>query len=766
MLFDHNHNKLTIRGLDVEPDVLAFKGHEYLSQPFRYDIQFTSTNHGITPETVLMQDASFSLCAPPEQGMAVMTPQRTLHGVITAFKCLSASRDETHYEVRLEPRLALLSRSHQSAIFQDMSVSQITEKILRERHGLRGQDFVFKLNNEYPRREQVMQYGENDLTFLSRLLAETGIWFRFAADSRLKIEVIEFYDDQQGYEQGITLPLRHPSGMYDGTVEAAWALNSSHSVVENTVTTRDYNYRDAQRDMDSAMDVTAGDKTTRGEAYHYADNFREAGSPQTIESGGFYARIRHERYLNGQTRLGGTSNSVTLMPGQALKVTGGEAPDMFAHGVVITAIHTRAARDRSYTLEFEAIPCSERYCFRAPSPEKPVMAGTLPARVTSTQPGDLYGHIDKDGRYRVNLLFDRDTWPAGYESLWVRQARQYAGDTYGFHLPLLAGTEVAIAFENGDPDRPYIAHALHDSAHPDHVTIRNNKRNVLRTPTNNKFRLDDTRGQEHIKLSTEYGGKSQINLGHIVDSGKQKRGEGFELRTDKWGTIRGGQGLFISADMQAKAQDLQLEMKAALETLQQAQGLAQSLSEAVKTANAELAQVAAQKSLMEGSLKDLQQAALLLSAPAGIAQVSPESIQISTGNNFIQTSAENSDFSVFKKFTVAAGEVISLFAKTLGIKIFANKGKVEIQAQDDNMELTAMKDMKIQSKDGEVYISTAKKITLACDKTALIIERSGVTIKTLGDVNVKSATFNRQIPQPYNYTPPELPPGATCKERT
>lgn len=61
------------------------------------------------------------------------------------------------------------------------------------------------------------------------------------------------------------------------------------------------------------------------------------------------------------------------------------------------------------------------------------------------------------------------------------------------------------------------------------------------------------------------------------------------------GAIRGGQGLFISADMQVKAQGLQLEMKAVLETLQQAQGLVQSLSEAVKTANAELAQVAAQK---------------------------------------------------------------------------------------------------------------------------------------------------------------------------
>lgn len=57
---------------------------------------------------------------------------------------------------------------------------------------MRGQDFVFNLKSEYPAREQVMQYGEDDLTFVSRLLSEVGIWFRFATDARLKIEVIEF----------------------------------------------------------------------------------------------------------------------------------------------------------------------------------------------------------------------------------------------------------------------------------------------------------------------------------------------------------------------------------------------------------------------------------------------------------------------------------------------------------------------------------------------------------------------------------------------
>ncbi|MFV0575965.1 MAG: hypothetical protein ACK5NC_11225 [Vibrio sp.] len=33
--------------------------------------------------------------------------------------------------------------SHQNAIYQDMSVPQIVESILRERHEMRGQDFLF-----------------------------------------------------------------------------------------------------------------------------------------------------------------------------------------------------------------------------------------------------------------------------------------------------------------------------------------------------------------------------------------------------------------------------------------------------------------------------------------------------------------------------------------------------------------------------------------------------------------------------------------------
>lgn len=745
--FDHSHHKLKIRGLKSPVDVLTFTGHEQLSSPFRYDIQFTSSDKAIAPESVLMQDGAFSLTAPPVQGMPVQTALRTLHGVITGFKHLSSSQDEARYEVRLEPRMALLTRSRQNAIYQNQTVPQIVEKILRERHQMRGQDFVFNLKSEYPAREQVMQYGEDDLTFVSRLLSEVGIWFRFATDARLKIEVIEFYDDQSGYERGLTLPLRHPSGLFDGETEAVWGLNTAYSVVEKNVTTRDYNYRTATAEMMTEQhDATGGDNTTYGEAYHYADNFLQKGDKEAAESGAFYARIRHERYLNEQAILKGQSTSSLLMPGLEIRVQGDDAPAVFRKGVLITGVTASAARDRSYELTFTAIPYSERYGYRPALIPRPVMAGTLPARVTSTVKNDIYAHIDKDGRYRVNLDFDRDAWKPGYESLWVRQSRPYAGDTYGLHLPLLAGTEVSIAFEEGNPDRPYIAGVKHDSAHTDHVTIQNYKRNVLRTPANNKIRLDDERGKEHIKVSTEYGGKSQLNLGHLVDAGKQQRGEGFELRTDMWGAVRAKKGIFISVDAQDKAQGQVLDMTDALAQLREAQSLVEALCSATEVAKAELADLQTQKVMMSEALEELKKSAMLLSAPEGIAQVTPKSLQLSAGENIISTSGKNSDFSVLKKFTVAAGETVSLFAQKLGIKIFAGKGKVEIQAQGDEMLIDALKDIRISSSEGRILISAKNEIiltsgggyirigdgTVECAAPDKIIERGAVWQKFSG----------------------------------
>ncbi|MBK0004473.1 type VI secretion system Vgr family protein [Erwinia sp. S38] len=749
--FSHSHHLLAVRGCDADLDVLVFEGREALNQPFSYRIEFTSSQHAISRESMLLKPASLTLQAPVDQGrgIKIQQPVRVIQGVVTGFDRLSTSKDETRYALTLQPRLALLDRSHQNAIYQDMSVPQIVEKILRERHDMRGQDFLFSLVQDYPRREQVMQYGEDDLHFIRRLLGEVGIWFRFTTDTRLNIDVVEFYDSRQGCEPGLTLPSVPPSGQHSVGVDSVWNMESHHRVVQKQVSTRDYNYRRATEDMNTQVDVTRGDPTTWGDAYHYADNYLTPGSAHdrnpAPETGAFYARIRHERYLNGQTQIRATSSSPTLSPGQVLKVTGGdEVAAVFADGVVITAINSHARRDADFTVHVDGIPDGTDFSFRPAPGSRPVMAGTLPARVTSTTPNDTYGHIDKDGRYRVNMLFDRDGWESGFESLWVRQSRPYAGDTYGLHLPLLAGTEVAIGFEDGNPDRPYIAGVLHDSAHGDHVTIRNYRRNVLRTPSNNKIRLDDNRGQEHIKVSTEYGGKSQLNLGHLVDSERQKRGEGFELRTDSWGAIRAQKGIFISADGQAKAQGEVLEMGAAVSNLAEAREQMSAISEDAQTASANPADLQAQIRLLEQQLTDLKKSVLLMSAPDGIALTSGEHLQVSAGQNLTATAGKNADVSVVKNLFIGGGHALSVFVRKMGIRLIANQGPVKIQAQNDLMALIARGELSVTSTEDEIHITAKKKVTINGGGSYITLDVNGIESATQGEYRTRAGHYGRK----------------------
>ena len=769
LLFSHNHHLLSVKGCEAGLDVLAFEGDEALSQPFRYRIEFTSADHAISKEMMLMKAASLTLQAPVAQGFGinVQQPVRVIQGVVTGFERLSTSRDETHYALTLQPRLALLNRSHQNAIYQDQSVPQIVEKILRERHGLRGQDFLFSLTKTYPRREQVMQYGEDDLRFITRLLGEVGIWFRFTADTRLHIDVAEFCDSQQGYEKGLTLPSVPPSGQQSAGVDAVWEMACRHRVVEQQVSTRDYNYREATADMNAQVDVTRGETTTFGEAYHWGDNYLTAGNAHdrhpAPESGAFYARLRHERYLNGQTRMQATTSCPTLCPGQVLKVTGGEeVAGEFADGVLITAMHSHARRDADFAVEFAGIPDSPDVGYRPEPGARPVMAGTLPARVTSTRENDTYGHIDKHGRYRVNMLFDRARWETGFESLWVRQSRPYAGDTYGLHLPLLAGTEVAIGFEDGNPDRPYIAGVLHDSAHGDHVTIRNDKRNVLRTPANNKIRLDDERGKEHIKLSTEYGGKSQLNLGHLVDSDRQPRGEGFELRTDSWGAIRAQKGIFISADGQVQAQGQVLAMEPAVSLLKGAVNQVTEWGSITQTHHNVIPDTGPLSALTTGA-SDLKQPTLLMSAPQGIAAVTPETTLLHSGNGLYLQSLGEVNITTAQRCSLNASQAISLLAQQEGMRLVSAKGPLQVESHGDILSLTALKDITVQSTQGHLQLTAKNGITLGCGGAYIRLTPQGeVQIHGPGVISLKGQ-HDLQGPVSEEFPLPELP-ASVCKE--
>ncbi|WP_064277315.1 DUF2345 domain-containing protein, partial [Klebsiella pneumoniae] len=575
-----------------------------------------------------------------------------------------------------------------------------------------------------------------DLEFIQRLLAEVGIYWRYEMDSRLEQDVVIFQDSQQQYEFGVTLPLRNQAGMSDSGQESIWDIQTAYNVVSGRVATRDYNYREALTPQDSTESISS---ITAGEIYHYAEPFLTAGDTESTESGTYFARLRHERILNTQYHVTGHSSSPHLAPGQVLE-TDGSLPDVVKEGIVITTVRTSGSRKSSFTLTFEGSPYSETVCYRPALLSRPVISGSLPARVESTQKGDTYSWLDPEGRYRVKLDFDRNSTEQGYAYLWLRLAKPYAGDTYGFHSPLLDGTEVAVVFDGGDPDRPYIAYALHDSEHPDHVTSDNHTRNVWRTPANNKLRMEDKRQEEHIKLATEYG-KSQLNMGHLVNAQREQRGAGFELRTDEFGAVRAAKGLYLTADEQAKAQGPVLEMAPAINQINQANSQMQALNSAAEAAGALICDINTQINFVTDKIKDLQSAVLLGSAPQGVALTSGEHLQLSSTRNTMINAGQHLDIGAMKNLSVTVEKALGMFVHEDGAKLVANQGDIDIQAQHNTMALLAKQQVTITSCEDGITISTPETLTLNGGGSYLKLSKNGIEHGTEGMMVMKVASY-------------------------
>ncbi|ELA3323953.1 TPA: type VI secretion system tip protein VgrG [Klebsiella pneumoniae subsp. pneumoniae] len=716
---------LDINDSSVKPDILRFRGSEALSEPFRWDIEFTSPQADIPPEQVLMKYATFR-----------MRGGKNVHGMVTRLEWLSTSQDQSHYRLTLSSRLALLGYTRQCAVFQNQSVPEVVEQVLRK-HGLEGADFEFRLEHTYPPREIITQWRETDLQFIRRILSEVGIYWRTEMDDTRELDTYIFADSQLNYQFDVRLPYSEPSGLFDGAAESVWDVRTWHNIATGTVATRDYNYRTAATPMDATVSVRH-DAVTTGEHYRYAAPYRDVGDdaspePET-ESGAFYAHIHHERELNRSARIHLFSNAAHLTPGQVLEPQG-DVITALQEGVVLTLVTYRGARDSRLHVSVWGMPYTERYCFRPAEIPRPEIHGTLPARIESREKNDIYAHMDGQGRYRVKPDFDREGTEPGYGYLWLRMAKPYAGETLGWHTPLIDGTEVAIAYSNGDIDLPYIAYALHDSEHPDLVNRDNHTRNVLRTPANNKLRMEDRRGEEHIKLATEYG-KTQLNTGHLVDSQGQRRGQGAELRTDEWGTIRAGKGLFVSADAQAKAQGEALDRDAALKEIDRLNQQLQQLEMAAEQALALKADVDSQIEMFEQRLKPLNEV-VLFSAPEGMALTSGEHLQMTATKNVAINAGGDISAGVMGNMTALAGERLGLFARTGQLSLKSGEGPAEVQAQNASLRLFAEKKLTLSSA-SDISFAGKKRITLIGGGSYLRLEAGKVEYGT-------TATYIRKV---------------------
>lgn len=162
--------------------VRSFRGREELSGLYRFDVLVTCPEIGEgAVETLALGQRAILI-------LHVGKAPRVFQGVISAVKHegVRSSHGVTQYRLRLVPRLWLLKQKRRSRIFQEMRVGDILKAVLAESRI----ESHFQLRHDYPIREYVTQYEETDYRFIRRLVAESGIFFRYAQGSARVAEAI------------------------------------------------------------------------------------------------------------------------------------------------------------------------------------------------------------------------------------------------------------------------------------------------------------------------------------------------------------------------------------------------------------------------------------------------------------------------------------------------------------------------------------------------------------------------------------------------
>ncbi|WP_283119059.1 DUF2345 domain-containing protein, partial [Neisseria sp. HMSC065C04] len=145
-----------------------------------------------------------------------------------------------------------------------------------------------------------------------------------------------------------------------------------------------------------------------------------------------------------------------------------------------------------------------------------------------------------------------------------------------------------------------------------------------------------------------------------------------------------------------------------------------------------------QRGRLKDALKDLKEAGLIQTAPAGIATATEQSQLHTAGENIHLVSGNHTDITAGQSLTAHAAESLNLFAQSSGIKVQANQGKVEVQAQNDELQLNALKDATLTSSAGKITIAAKEEILITCKGAYIKLSNGEVEIGSPKVVRVRA----------------------------
>ncbi|WP_322789244.1 type VI secretion system Vgr family protein [Paraburkholderia eburnea] len=752
---------LWVGGLDIPLDVVNFKAKAGFCRDYFVDVTVTSPELAIDGKLCVGKRAGLQIdeCATVPSASYADSVDReaaTFNGVITRWKRVSVSRDEGTYRLRLEPRFAaLLKRIVRSDTFKDVTLQELITQAVVDRKNFDAFDVEFQIEGFDEKMEQVVMYEESLYNLITRHCRRKGVfWFyRQGRSKDGRLETIVFANNPRAYIRSIEVPLLDGAGLNSNWQEAVQQVNEHRRLVAATVEVWERNYRTPDDPLRASASVSseAGDRSVFGQIN------RSAEFHLTQQQGEALVQARRDELVARQATLSGTTDAKGVAPGVVMKLTNAKLASA-EYGFVITSMVMKGSRTKPAFTRFKAMPAHLAYRPRFDYERDWRFINGPVVGVVTTFDSAPYACLDEYGRYPVLPKFLQGSGNTDRQLLKLRLLRPSSSYQGGFHSPLLPTTEVLLEAAHNDVDRLHISGALHDYSHPDVVHGANAMFSyaIWRSPLRGaEIVFNDLQGKESARIATVYN-QTAMNQGYLLNSKKLKRGEGYEVTTQGWGTTRAAKGLFFTADAAAGADTPHLEMPAAVALLKSALQRVTDLAAATTQAGADPADRATQAALLDG-LNQLRDAGLLASAPGGMAFVTPKSVQHSAGENVIVTAGQSMDASITKRLRMVAGELISLCSHKLGLNFIAAKGKVMMAALTDGMDLFAQKQLRVASETADVQVSAKSKITLNCGGASVVLEGGNITFHCPGAYTIKAASFTFVGPDNVATTLPVLP---------
>jgi type VI secretion system secreted protein VgrG len=447
-------------------------------------------------------------------------------GHISEAAMLGSDGGLARFRLRLTPWLWLLSQARNSRVWQDKSVIDIVDSVFQAYapHAVwRWSDDTGPFMADAPPRSYCCQYRESDLAFITRLLSEEGLAWRFEehegghglvlfADSSALSAVPE--DDSSAAGGGIRFHGARAMEQADSIQELSRARALSTAVA--TVLSYDYKAKKAvsasvpTRLAPGGKNAPALESYDTPGQYFYADAAQAERyallQMQAIEARGERWQARSTvRTLRAGTRFTLTQgplqqegaaapslvvvrvcsvgvNNLPAPARQGLAELFGPIPELLqeslqtASGGQATPSNSRAVLDRviaqavesGYANHFEALAADTPWRPLQGTDDirhhpKPTAFGSQSAIVVGADGGvsaGAGGEIHCDKLGRVRIRFH---WQQdGSATCWVRVAQRSAGGGMGSQFLPRIGQEVLVQFLENDIDRPIIVGALYN----------------------------------------------------------------------------------------------------------------------------------------------------------------------------------------------------------------------------------------------------------------------------------------------------------------